>query len=548
MRPTRHLLSLSLAVAVAACGSSSEDTPREPAAASGGAGGGSAGSGGAAAGAAGGAGAAGASATIEWAPCTLFSDGTGPAAECARLQVPLRASAPDGRRIEVFVKRYRAEGVEPKAQLHMLAGGPGASGIIYERQAEALVAKDPSLEIYLPDHRGTGRSTRLGCPEPEVDSSLQSFYVAASEWPACVAAISAEWGADVGAFNTTEAANDVGAIIAGSRRPGARVIVFGASYGTAWAQRYLQRFPAQADGVILDAIVPPGGSLARQDEDADVAAKRMFAACAADTGCRARLGDDPRARTLALYEKLDQGHCKKLSLYGAPRVVVRRLLGQLMMSEETAHLIPAVVARAERCLAEDTKALLDLAWYFFGRTGGAFGELTMRQWGWYLSNQIAFSEMWETPSPTVETLAAWREKAAVSRDVTSGFEGALDVVPRYAPDAYHGAFATTDTPMLMLQGDWDPATLSSKATAVRDHYKGAHQTWVDLPGGGHGALGRKRDAAGVSCGTSMILRFCADPKQPVDSSCLATAVEPSWDGSPALNNALFGTEDLWGGL
>ena len=544
----RSTLVALIIVASVGCGGTQDGTSPPAQASAGAAGaGGSAGSSGSAAGQAGNGGSPGAP-SVAWAPCPLFSDGTGPEAQCAELQVPLRATDPTGATIPMFVKRYRSATVEPTAQFIMLSGGPGAAATIYEKLTESLVAKDPTLEVYLPDHRGTGRSARLGCPDEEADGSLQTFYVAPTEWPTCVDAIKKTWGDKLDAFNTTNAANDLGVLIDRVRRPGVKSIVYGASYGTSWAERYLQLHPSQADGVILDAIVPPGGSLARQDQDADEAAKKMFDACAKDAGCQKRLGDDPRARALALYDKLDLGHCKKLGLYGPPRTIVRRMLGQMMMNEETAHLIPAVIARAERCEPQDTKALLYLEWYFYGRSGGTFGEVSVRQWGWYLSAQITFSEMWEAPSPTKEVLAEWRAPLAVSRDVTTGFDGSLEVVPRYAKDAYVGAYATTDTPMLMLQGDWDPATLSAKAQIVKTHFHGPYQTWVDIPGGGHGALGHQRNAAGASCGTSMILQFVADPKQPIDSSCLADAVPLSFDGSPALNKTLFGTEDLWGGL
>jgi hypothetical protein len=51
-----------------------------------------------------------------------------------------------------------------------------------------------------------GRSTRLGCADQEADASEGGFAIAPSEWEACVKSLEREWGADMGAFSTTFAA------------------------------------------------------------------------------------------------------------------------------------------------------------------------------------------------------------------------------------------------------------------------------------------------------------------------------------------------------
>lgn len=489
--------------------------------------------------------------SIAFSPCTLFSDGTGPAAECGTFEVPLRPGEPGGRTITSFVKRYRsAETTTPTRQLFLLAGGPGASGLIYENLSASLVALDPTVEIYLPDHRGTGRSTRLGCEYEESDISASGHFLAPQEWADCVTTVEELWKGDQLAFTTTNAAYDLGILIESVRSPGAAPLVYGASYGTSWAHRYLQLFPTQSAGVILDAIAPPNAALDRQDVDADDAGRDLLAACALDTTCRAHLGDDPHARGLAIFASLDEGHCKKLTKkFGEPRMRLRQAFGQMMMNEGPRLLIPATLARVERCNDEDVKAVNQLLTTYFGAPAGPAGslkDLMYRQWGFYLSSQIALSEMWTEPGPSAETLAAEREALLVSRDVTSGFEGPLATLPRYPRDAYAGRFVTTDTPMLMLQGTWDPATRPEPAYAVRDHYQGAHQRWIDIPHGAHGAAGYQQTLDGSSCGSTLLLQFVESPTTQVDTSCLADVKPPSFAGAPKMNTTLFGTEDAWG--
>jgi pimeloyl-ACP methyl ester carboxylesterase len=484
---------------------------------------------------------------LVWEPCPLLSDGTGPEAECARPELPLRAGELDGPTLPYYVKRYAKEGSERSTQLWMLSGGPGASGIIYEKRAELLAEEDPSIEFYIPDHRGTGDSSRLSCPSAEGDATIWGNFIAPTEWSTCATEVAGIWGDAFDAFTVTNAAHDVGVLVEATRRPGARVFVYGASYGTMWAQRYLQLFPDQSDGVILDAIVPPDGSLARQDLHADESSADLFQACVDDLECGPKLGGDPRAFAIDLYDRLDAGHCAEIQNLGPARVLLRRAFGQMMMTWNARRLIPATLARADRCSADDVAAIGTLFDYYFGPMTPVT-ELLYREWGWVLSNYVAFSELWETPEVSTEQMEAWRDAAVVSRDVTSGFAAPLEVLPRYEHDVYYGGYADTDTPMLMLQGTWDPATRPLPAQSVHEAYAAPSQHWVEIPRGSHGALGSVPTADGGSCGSLIFFDWLADPADAPDTSCLDDLAPFTFDGTPELVMLLFGTDDAWGGI
>jgi hypothetical protein len=171
----------------------------------------------------------------------------------------------------------------------------------------------------------------------------------------------------------------------------------------------------------------------------------------------------------------------------------------------------------------------------------------LREWGWILSYDIIFSELWETPEVTTEQMAAWRDGAVVSRDVTSNFDAPLVELPRYVRDEFHGGFADSETPMLMMQGTWDPATRPGPAEAVHEGYTGEHQYWVSIDKGAHGAVGSVPTEDGTSCGVTLLFSFLDDPTSPPDTSCLDHVAPFTFDGNPALNGLLFGTEDAWGG-
>ncbi len=484
---------------------------------------------------------------VVWTPCSLYTEGGGPPAECATVRTPLDHRDPTGRTIEVFVKRFRHEAGTGARALWLLQGGPGASGYTFEKLSEAFATRFPDVDYYMPDHRGTGRSTRLGCPIEEADTSTGGIAITDGEWPGCRRHIDATYGADLAQFNVTNAANDLGVLIASTRQEGQPVAVYGVSYGTYWGHRYLQMFPGQADGVILDSIVPPGSSLFRQDEDANLAARDFFAACSQDAFCRGKLGPDAWSRAEDVMERLKRGHCPEIAVPEAPtHVLLRRAFGSFLMDANLRPYIPAIVYRADRCGPRDIGALRHLTQQMVLEKPPTTDQ---RLWGWILTHNVLMSELGETPVPTPAELEAIREASVASRDVTTLFEQNRDW-PRYPLDAYVGAFAAPTTPVLFISGGLDPATLIHKARQMRPHFTGPHHTWVEFPTATHTAIvsspfiddeGDRR-----SCGTRLMMAFIEDPTAPLDTSCVSRVIPidftlPNRD----LSRGLFMISDGW---
>lgn len=484
---------------------------------------------------------------VTWTSCPLYTEGGNVLAECAVVRAPIDRRDPSGRTIELFVKRFRPEAGTGARALWMLQGGPGASSYAFERLSEQLATRFPDVDYYMPDHRGTGRSTRLGCPREEADTSTAGLTITAEEWPSCRAAVQAQHGDDLALFSTTGAAHDLGVLIASARQPGQPTFVLGVSYGTAWAHRYLQLFPSQADGVIMDSIAPPGLSLLRQDEDTNVAARDFFAACSRDPFCGDKLGPDAWGRAVALFDKLKAGHCAEIAVPEAPtHVLLRRAFGSMLMDSQLRPYIPAIVYRADRCEPRDVAAL---SVFMPQLTQQPPPNTDQRLWSWVLTNNVLFSEFNETPALTPADLEAIREASVASRDVTAIFEQNLDW-PRYPADEYVGRFADTHSPLLFLSGGLDPATIIGKARAMRPYFTRPHQTWVEIPWATHTTfvsspfvdeIGERR-----SCGTRLMMRFIEGPTTPLDAGC-ADAVIPIDFTLPRrdLNRGLFLTSDAW---
>ena len=128
-----------------------------------------------------------------------------------------------------LVKRYRQRS-SPRGQLWLLNGGPGGSGADFEAVWYLFVAMAPDLELYFIDHRGTGRSARLGCPGAEATWSEGSETIVDEEWSECRDEVSDTWGDGLNGFSTTAAARDLGA---GAGTGSRRTRLSRRTYGTA---------------------------------------------------------------------------------------------------------------------------------------------------------------------------------------------------------------------------------------------------------------------------------------------------------------------------
>lgn len=497
-------------------------------------------------GGAGGAGGSGGTAASDWASCPLFVDQPdGPAAECATFDVPLRWSDPAGPTIGVFVQRLRGE--EPiRGQLWLLEGGPGGSGADFDEWMQELHAIDPSLDLYAVDHRGVGRSTRLDCPAQETPDSEWGISIAPEEAAACRDTLVARWGDDLGEFSATGAAMDLGRLIELMEQPGQARYVYGVSYGTYWAHRYLELFPTQADGVVLDSIAPPGIDFVTYDSDFDRVGQDFLALCASDTTCSSKLGPDPWATLGALSTLLAGGHCPALQqTWGLDATTLPVVLAALLMSPITRTYLPATVYRLQRCDPGDVNAIDQMLALLFGDQTTSYYDTLSSDALFY---NVALSELWPdaTAHPELDDIAEVEASLFISTGLSPRVADVQDIWPDYVDNGLVDDWAVTATPLLMLNGDLDPMTPLWLAELMQPQFVGPHQRFVTVPRAAHCVTCQTPVAAGEQmCGLTLTLSFLQDPTAPLDESCLADIPAESFTGDPALNNLVFGTEDLW---
>lgn len=215
---------------------------------------------------------------------------------CARITVPLDYRLPGDRKLSLFVRKFPAV-KRSKGQLWLIAGGPGEAGASFYPFLASLRKAAPNYDLMIPDHRGTGFSTRL-CEAEEAIGSAGGTALAGAEWTSCFASLNTDANR-TRAFSTSNAAHDLQVLIDGFSQ-GRPTFLYGVSYGTQLVLRTLAIAPpGRLDGVILDSLVPPETSsiwdLSHRSAVVDAVGRRVLAQCDRTPSCRASLGGSASA-------------------------------------------------------------------------------------------------------------------------------------------------------------------------------------------------------------------------------------------------------------
>ena len=173
---------------------------------------------------------------------------------CASPKTPLDHEVNDSAEIDLFVRKFPAPDPQRRrGEIWLVAGGPGEAGASFYPVLSTLRRAFPDYDLIMPDHRGTGYSTKL-CPEQEAPDSQDGILLAGEEWGPCIGFMHAN-AARSRAFTITNASRDLAGLITRYRQPGS-VYVYGVSCGTQLVLRMMQTAPVELDGIILDGLVP----------------------------------------------------------------------------------------------------------------------------------------------------------------------------------------------------------------------------------------------------------------------------------------------------
>jgi pimeloyl-ACP methyl ester carboxylesterase len=256
--------------------------------------------------------------------------------------------------------------------------------------------------------------------------------------------------------------------------------------------------------------------------------KSIFDACAEDTVCGEKLGSDPWASFGAVLDQLEAGHCPEL---GMSRAAFGGTFAWSLMDTRVQGYLPAAVYRVARCEPADVEAV---AWLFSGpRQGNPYDTAVA------LRTHIVVSEIFPEDSPSIDELRAEIGQLYTGGDGPLFWRQAQDLWPVYPRDEYYGAFAETETPLLIMAGTLDPATPPAVGEPWATHYQGEHQHFVPVDRASH------QVTATSDCGVFMLADFIADPTAPLDTSCATAAPPIDFVGTEEENLTMLGTPDAY---
>lgn len=201
--------------------------------------------------------------TPQWGPC----DEGGQEWDCATVQVPLDYEKPDGKTIDIALKRLK--GANAKASLFVNFGGPGGSGTetVTDWAGSALSAEmRANFDIIGFDPRGVHKSSGVRCrTDAELDEDNAEYdygrgeeYLKKIQDDAKKLAEKCKENNDpelLANINTISAVRDLDVLRDAVGDP--KLTYIGYSYGTLLGARYADTFPQNVGPFLLDSAVDP---------------------------------------------------------------------------------------------------------------------------------------------------------------------------------------------------------------------------------------------------------------------------------------------------
>jgi pimeloyl-ACP methyl ester carboxylesterase len=378
-----------------------------------------------------------------------------PRAVCGVVKVPENREAPARRTLELNVVVLKSA-MEPRLPpLFDIDGGPGLPST---KNAGFYATNDvsKSRDVVMVDQRGTGRSNPLLCPG--LQTGPTEPMLPPPRVRACREALSKR--ADLRFYGTRHAVSDLEAVRQALGY--SQIDLFGLSYGTTVALRYMRRYPANVRSAILMGTSPPDFKPPQYHAPSAARALEMvLRGCERDAACSQAF---PRLRQDLWTAR------KRLRARGSQisdELLMERLRA-LMYSPESRARLPLLVHRAA---AGDIAELLAKK----VETGapmiadGMFLAVTCGESFALMDDAAAAAKARSTPFGDYRIR---RQKAACAD------------WPKVKLDADHLELPTeTSASVLLVSGEIDPVTPPAWADRVAAALPRARH--IVVPGGGH---------------------------------------------------------------
>ncbi len=448
-------------------------------------------------------------------PCTI--PGVTEKLLCGTYAVWENRTTRQGRKIDLHIVMLPGLGKDLAPDpIFEFAGGPGdsagnaARGWAQDREIRA------HRDIVLVDQRGTGASHRLDCKVPKDPGDVQAYFeptLPPAEVRRCRAELDAI--ADLTQYTTSIAADDLDEVRAWLGYD--KINLQGGSYGTRAAQVYLRRHGDQVRSALLIGVAGMDQYLPMfHARDGKHALDLLFDACAREPACAAAFPDLPaehervlagldRERGRATVESPVDHHPVVVTI---PRDIFAEQIRFTLYNAVTASAAPYIIHRA---------AQGDFA---------PFAQFTML---WEPSFRSIFA-MGMHLSVTCAEDVPFMPPSAIESATAGTYLRGYRVLQQIAackewrrgdiPADFHEP-VTSDVPVLLLSGAYDPVTPPRWADAVAPHL--SHGLQVLVPEAHHGSGGLSHPECISRLSAAFFERGTTEG---LDTSCVTTMKRP----------------------
>lgn len=435
---------------------------------------------------------------LDFQPCTLGNrhENARVGAECATLQVNEGRVSGKKKQIAIRIARITGPGKNRQAPLLYLAGGPGqAASDAFASIAPIFTRLLKKRDIILVDQRGTGASSPLECDFPD-RMSEGSTEEGQKRTLQKLAACKEKLDIDARDYSTDAYVADLEEV----RRELLvdRFHLYGISYGTRVAQRYITLAREHVASAILDGVVPAGVSIGeRVMESAEDALNGTLRRCSADEACHSRFGD-----SVQTLRQVQQAQPRTVTVphpsTGVPtpvtleKALILETLRLASYTSETSVLIPLWLHQLQQRSGDSLASFTLLASRSLQRT---------------LNQALNMSVMCTEDIPALKSAL----NEATQRLKQECAVWTKDTLP---PTALQ--LASNDVPLLLLSGELDPITPPRGAETVQALSSKAQH--LIYKGQGHGMVFR-------GCTPRLLETFLQSPG-PLDAQCIEKITPP----------------------
>ncbi len=430
---------------------------------------------------------------------------------CGNYEVFEDRALKSGRRITLKIVVFPATNHDKVADpLFYIPGGPGSSATEDAPYIAQDYAKIRELrDLVFVDQRGTGGSNPLNCVffNPADLQSYLGHWNPPEQVRKCREQLEAK--ADLRLYVTSIAMDDLDDVRAALGYK--KINIIGSSYGTRAAQEYLKRYGKNVRAVILQGVSPTNQLMPRDfPQHTERALNGILDECAADEACRATF-PNLRAEVKNVLKNLmrepfevevkspfDSGKTTRIKL---SRDLAVEAVRYMLYQSSSASRVPLFLHLA----AQGNYTPLAESAIFYRRRIVASGSN-----GMYLSVTCA------------EDLP-WIKAGEGERKGENTFLGdyrlrqqreACAVWSRGEIPKDYAAPVRSDTPALILTGEWDPVTPPVYGNRIGKHL--ANNRHIIVPSGGHGFNGLE----GLDCISKLTVEFInKGSAKGLDTSC-----------------------------